>query len=110
MEYKLTIEDQIIEIIEGQIENNDLPETNITFKRLTREGLSESDAKNLIAKCLVFELFDVLGNDKTLNRKRLIKNFNKLPNDPFYEKKRIQMIKKCWTSFTTACFNTNKKK
>ena len=73
---------QIIEIVENQIKSNDPPETNLTFKRLIKEGYSKSDSKQLIARCVIVEIFDVLENGKVFDEKRFIKNLQQLPKEP----------------------------
>lgn len=83
MESNEILREQIFEIIENQIKNNDPPETNLTFKRMTKEGYNESDTKNMIAQCVAVELFDILKHGKAFNGKRFIKNLKQLPKEPF---------------------------
>jgi len=83
MESNEIVREQIFEIIENQRKNNDPPETNITIKRLIKEGFNESDTKKLIAQCIAIELFDVLKHGKTFDKKRFIMNLQQLPKEPF---------------------------
>ena len=83
MESNEIIREQIFEIIKNQIENNDPPETNLTFNRLIKEGYSKSDTEKLIAQCVIVELFDIMKNGNTFDEKRYLKNLNQLPKEPF---------------------------
>ena len=83
METNKILREQILSIIENQIRDNDPPETNISFNRLTKSGYSEIESKQLIGQCLSIELFDVIKNNKSFNEKRYIKNLKNLPKEPF---------------------------
>jgi len=83
METNEVLREQIFEIINNQMNANDPPETNKTFKRLVQEGFNEFEAKQLIGQCIAVELFNVLKYKKSFNEKRYTKNLNNLPKEPF---------------------------
>jgi hypothetical protein len=83
MESNKIVRKQIFEIIEDQIKNNNPPETNLTFKRLIKDGYNKSDTKKLIAQCIAIEIFDVIKYGNTFDEKRFIKNLKQLPKEPF---------------------------
>ena len=75
--------EQIFEIINNQLENNDPPETKITFDRLQKQGFDDFQTKQLIGQCLSVELFAVLKGGEMFNSERYIKHLLALPKEPF---------------------------
>jgi hypothetical protein len=75
----------IMEVVENQLRNNDPPQTNQTFKRLTEAGRSEKEAKRLIACVVSAEIFDVLKRNEPFNLDRFVKGLDKLPTMPWEE-------------------------
>lgn len=75
--------DQVFEIIENQLNENDPPETKVTFDRLRKEGFDDLQAKQLIGQCLIVEIFDVIKYGKEYNNERYIQNLKALPKEPF---------------------------
>lgn len=73
---------QVLEVVKTQIKTNDPPETNQTIDRLKQDGISEDDAKGMVAQCVTVELFDVLKNKKPFNYERFVRNLNNLPDEP----------------------------
>ncbi|MHB1277674.1 MAG: hypothetical protein ACYC1Q_04685 [Bacteroidia bacterium] len=73
----------IFEIIANQLRANDPPETKKALKRLKEMGYDNLEAKKAIGRCLSFEIFDGLKNNKLFNLERYVKNLNKLPEEPF---------------------------
>ena len=83
MEPNLIIRDQIFEIIKNQIENNDPPETKITYSKLQGMGYDEFETMKMLGQCLSIELFDVLKHRKPFNKNRFVRNLHLLPQSPF---------------------------
>ena len=83
MESNEIIREEIFKIIENQMKNNNPQETNLTFKRLIKDGYNKSDTKKLIAQCVAIEIFDVMKHRNTFNENRFIKNLKQLPKEPF---------------------------
>jgi hypothetical protein len=83
MKVNLKLREQIFQVIENQIENNDPPETALTFSRLIKEGFDDFTVKQLIGQCIAIELFNVMKYKKPFDEKRYIKNLNNLPKEPF---------------------------
>ncbi len=73
----------ILEIVDNQLRDNDLPETSETFERLQREGHSVDEAKRLIAIVVSCEIFDVLKNKQPYNQVRYVESLKQLPKLPF---------------------------
>ncbi|MGZ5189963.1 MAG: hypothetical protein ACXWCZ_03025 [Flavisolibacter sp.] len=82
MKVNTELRDQILEVVNNQLKSNDPKETRITFKRLIKEGFSESDAKKLLGQCVLLEMYSVLKDGKPFNQARFIKNLNQLPKEP----------------------------
>jgi hypothetical protein len=76
------LRDQIIHLMEDQIRDNNPAEVKETFERLIHMGYDEYQARELIIRCLIMEVYDALSNDHIFNEKRYIKNLSKLPNGP----------------------------
>ena len=72
----------IEEIITNQMRDNDPPETNITYKRLVREGWSRGDAHKFVAQCVTVEIFMVMKYQQEFNQTRFVKNLLNLPAEP----------------------------
>jgi hypothetical protein len=75
----------IMEVVEKQILGNDPPQTGQTFNRLTEAGLSEEEAKRLIACVVSAEIFDVLKKQEPFNLERFVKALDRLPQMPWAE-------------------------
>jgi len=75
----------ILEVVNNQIKNNDLPETKQTYNRLLSEGLSESEVKRLIGCVVSAEIFDILKKQENFNQKRFVQALNRLPELPWEE-------------------------
>ena len=83
METNEILREQIFEIIKNQLRDNDPPETKATYDRLQKQGFDDFQTRQLIGKCLAFELFDVMKYGKPYNNERYIKNLKALPREPF---------------------------
>ena len=74
--------EMIMEIVENQMRDENPPETRQTYDRLTAMGYSDEDAKQLIARVVVIELFGMLKNTESFNTERFVEGLNKLPEVP----------------------------
>ena len=83
MKVNLELREQIFQIIENQIENNNPPETALTFNRLKKEGFDDFTVNQLIGQCVAVEIYNVMKYKKPFDEKRYIKNLNNLPKEPF---------------------------
>lgn len=72
----------VMEVVENQLETNEPPETRLTLKRLTEQGISEEDAKLLIAQAVTVEIYNILKNKEEFGRERFVKNLKRLPKEP----------------------------
>jgi ribosomal protein L11 methylase PrmA len=72
----------ILEAVENQITNNNPPETRQTYERLLREGISEHDAKVLIANIVAAEIFEVINRREPYNHERFVLALSRLPELP----------------------------
>ena len=54
----------ILNAIRHQIRNNQPPETKETYERLLKEGIIEEDAIKLLAKALVYEMYDMMKSER----------------------------------------------
>ncbi len=72
----------IFEVIDNQIDANDPPETALTLERLTKQGYSDFEARQLIGQAVVVEVIDALKNKKPYNEQRYLSNLRNLPDEP----------------------------
>ena len=75
----------ILEVVENQIRDKDPPETRQTLKRLIKEGFSREEAVELIGAVVVNEIYNVLKQEKSFNRKRFVAALRQLPKLPYEE-------------------------
>ncbi|PLX17356.1 MAG: hypothetical protein C0599_13795 [Salinivirgaceae bacterium] len=73
---------QMLAIVDNQIASNDPPATEQTLNRLQKEGWSESEAKELIAQCVAYEMYGIMNNQEEFNQNRFIQNLKNLPSEP----------------------------
>jgi hypothetical protein len=76
------LRDTIFEVIDNQINADDPPETALTLERLTKQGYSDFQARQLIGQAVVIEVIDALKNKKRYNEQRYITNLRNLPSEP----------------------------
>ncbi len=77
------LREQISEIVKNQIENNDPPETKITYKQLIGKGFNDLQSRQMIGQCVAVELFEIIKMKKTFDNDRYIRNLKNLPKEPF---------------------------
>ena len=75
----------ILKVVENQIRDNDPPETRKTLKRLIKEGFSREEAVELIGTVVVHEIYNVLKQNETFDRKRFVAALSQLPKLPYDE-------------------------
>ena len=73
----------ILEVINNQIRDNDPPETKQTFVRLQKEGFSEEETIKLIGYVVASEVFTVLKESRSYDKKKYISALNALPKLPW---------------------------
>jgi len=61
----------IWEVVEKQLASNTPPKTRQTYGRLLYEGRSKNDSKELIARVVVAEIFEILSLREPSNHERL---------------------------------------
>lgn len=83
MEVNENLRAQIFDVLEKQLRANDPPETRATLERLRKQGFDELEAKQMIAQCLVVEIFDVIKLGKPYNHERYTSHLKALPEEPF---------------------------
>ena len=77
--------EEVRTIVDNQIADNDPKVVRKTMDKLIILGLNETEAKELIGKCLAVELLDVIQNGASYNEKRYLQNPNRLPIEPINE-------------------------
>ncbi|MDC3352259.1 hypothetical protein OAV92_03330 [Crocinitomicaceae bacterium] len=77
--------EEVRTIVDNQIADNDPKVVRKTMDKLIILGLNETEAKELIGKCLAVELLDVIQNGASYNEKRYLQNLNRLPIEPINE-------------------------
>ena len=75
----------ILEVVENQIRDGDPPETRQTIERLTREGYTADEARRLVSTAVTVEIFHLMRDHQTFNRKRFLWNLAHLPREPWDE-------------------------
>ncbi|MDQ3172343.1 MAG: hypothetical protein M3Q91_01370 [Acidobacteriota bacterium] len=72
----------ILKVVDNQIRDLTPPATRETFDRLVREGVTEDEARRLIARVVASEIFDVLKHERPYDEERYLKALKKLPELP----------------------------
>ncbi len=76
---------EILKVVENQIRDNDPAETRQTIERLKVEGWTDDEARRLVASAVSVELFHIMRDRETFNRKRFVWNLTHLPRAPWDE-------------------------
>ncbi len=71
----------ILEIVDNQINSNTPPETKAAMERLVAEGYSNEDAKEMIARVVVTQIYDIMKNMEKFNEQRFVEALNRLPQE-----------------------------
>jgi hypothetical protein len=73
----------ILEAVENQLRDLNPPEAKETYERLIARGISDEEARRLIAVALTCEISDVLKSKKNYSPDRYIASLRKLPKLPW---------------------------
>jgi hypothetical protein len=73
----------IMEAVNNQLRDLNPPETKETYDRLVTSGISDKEARRLIAIALSTEMFEMLKNKKDYSQQRYIASLRKLPKLPW---------------------------
>lgn len=68
----------LLEVVDNQMNQNDPPITNETFKRLVNAGYSEKEAKEKIAAVVVEHIYDIMKGGTHFNEKKYAKDLKSL--------------------------------
>lgn len=82
-DFKLILKAVFLEAVETQLRENKPPETRQTFECLRSEGIREHDAKLLIGSVIAVETFEIMKTGTPFDKKRFVRNLNRLPDQPF---------------------------
>ena len=73
----------LLEAVDNQLQDLNPQETKETYDRLVASGISDKEARRLIAVALSTEMFEMLKNKKNYNAQRYIASLRKLPKHPW---------------------------
>jgi hypothetical protein len=73
----------ILEAVDNQLRDLKPPETKETYDRLIKSGISDNEARRLIAVALSSEMFQMLKYKKNYSSERYIASLRKLPKLPW---------------------------
>jgi len=73
----------IMETVNNQLRDSNPPEAKETYDRLVASGISDKEARRLIAIVLSNEMFEILKNKEPYNQQRYIAFLRKLPKLPW---------------------------
>lgn len=73
----------ILEVVDNQLRDEDPPQTLAAYERLTGQGHSDEEARNLIGCAVTSEIYDVLKHMKPYNQKRYLRALRQLPRLPW---------------------------
>jgi hypothetical protein len=73
----------ILQAVDNQLQDLNPPEAKETYDRLVASGISDKEARRLIAVALSTEMFEMLKNKKDYNPQRYIASLRKLPKLPW---------------------------
>lgn len=79
MEFNPVLRDVMLKAVDNQLKNLDPPETKQTYDRLISSGISDQEARRLIACVVAGESFNILKQERPFDLDRFIKALNKLP-------------------------------
>lgn len=71
----------IMEVVDHQLRDLDPPATKQTYDRLLAEGFSDEETRKMIARVLVYEMHNMLKNNRTFDHGRFDAALAKLPNE-----------------------------
>ena len=77
------LREAILEVINNQIRDNDPPETKQALDRLQEEGFSKEETLKLIGYVVASEVFTVLKENRSYDKKKYVSALNALPKLPW---------------------------
>ncbi len=77
------LRDSVLEVVDNQLRSGDPPETGATYKRLLAAGISDQEARRLIACVVASDMFEILKSERTFDLDRYVKALNRLPALPW---------------------------
>ena len=85
MEHNPCLHAAVMNVAENQIRNQDPPETKQAYDRLRAEGMSDKEARRLIACVVASEIFEVLKRKEPFDPVSSTKALSELPKLPWDE-------------------------
>ena len=73
----------MLEVVDNQLRELTPPETKETYDRLVASGISDNEARRLIAVALSTEIFEMMKYKKEYSSERYIASLRKLPKLPW---------------------------
>lgn len=73
----------ILEAVDNQLRDLNPPETKETYNRLVASGISDKEARRLIAVALSSEMYEMLKYKKNYSPERYVASLRKLPQLPW---------------------------
>ncbi len=73
----------LLEVVENQLRDGTPPETRTTLQRLMGEGFTREQARELIARVVSAEIFDVLKSGQPYQEARYLRGLRGLPRMPW---------------------------
>ena len=77
-----SIRDAILRTIQTQLEENNPPETRMTFLRLMDQGYSKEDAIGLVGYVVAAEIFGIIKEQREFDADRYVEALKALPDLP----------------------------
>lgn len=77
--------EMIFDIVRNQMNNDNPPETNLTYKTLRAMGFSDFEFMQQIGQCVAIEIFQVMKFKEPFDKERYVGNLKRLPEEPFIE-------------------------
>ncbi len=77
-EYNPRLKRITLEVVENQIRDKNLQETEQTLNRLMDDGYSRKEAVEMIASVVVEEIWDILNDKRYFDEKKFVKQLKKL--------------------------------
>ena len=62
----------VLDAVRNQLRDNEPPEAKETYERLLVEGIPEEDALKLLAKALVYEMYDMMKSKRVFDQERYV--------------------------------------
>ena len=73
----------ILEVVDNQLRDGNLPEAQQTYDRLMKAGHTDKESRELIGSVVSSEIFDMLKKRKPYDRDRYIAALKRLPTLPW---------------------------